>query len=185
MSCFSGISAAITNDCDNVPVGALEVVAYAFNRTDATFTVDGTDANKITEITMAGGKKLYKVTAIKKETNGGFDLATADNLPNLFAHKIVLQPYVKTAAGIKNLDQMNDICVVVELKGKKGEGSFVLLGAYSGLQLSSASGMFNDNNGIPTYEFSTREGEGEEFSRYIFHKTDYSVSKARLETLTA
>lgn len=184
MGCSAKVSQAIINTCTNAPSAGLELTAYIFDRLSATFTVDSTTPNLITAITLASPQKAYKVIAVKRETNAGFDLVTADNVPDLFTHMLSIQPYERTAAGIKALDEMDDFVAVIEIKAAKSEGKFVILGFNSGLHLNSASGRYNDNYGIPTYEFGTREGEGETYSRYIFWDTSYADTKSALEELT-
>lgn len=184
MGCLSGIAAAITNDCTSRPTAGTESIMYLMNRADLTATVDESNAVLLKELTLADSKLAYKVTAVNKENNAGFDGVVADNLPNLFTHYISVQPYSRDADTIKALDTMDDVVAVVELKGPKAEGKFIVLGFETGLHLSSASGRANDNNGLPTYEFQTRAGEEELYSRYILWNTDYNTTKEALEALT-
>jgi len=180
MGCAAKVSVAITNNCTDVPSAGMELVAYVFDRLSATFT--GTD-NLFTAIALSGGQKAWRVTAVKKEFDAGFDLVTADNIPSLFTNSLSLQPYSRTAAQIKYLDTVDDFCAVVELKGPKTEGKFVILGKDSGLHLKAASFKASGNYGIPTYEFATMDGETEVYSRRVFWITDYATTKAALETL--
>jgi len=182
MGCAAKVAKAITNSCTDVPSAGLELVAYIFDRLSATFTI-GASANLVSAIALAGAEVAYKVTAVKKENNAGFDMVTGDNIPDLFTHMFSIQPYERSAAVIKALDEMDDFVAVVEIKAPKTEGKFVILGFNSGLHKKSASGRYNDNYGIPTYEFGTREGEGEVYSRYIFWNSDYATSKGDLEAL--
>lgn len=182
MGCLSDITQVITNTCTNVPAAGLEIKGWILNRDDATFTPDGSNAALITAIAN-GTDVAYPITAVKKENNAGFDAQIADNLPNLFSHYVSVQPYERDSDAVKNLDEMDDVVIIVELKGPKTEGCFVILGLERGLHLSSGSARFNDNNGIPTYEFASREGEYEKYSRYIFWDTDYATTLAALVAL--
>jgi len=183
MACATKIAAAITNSCTNRPAGGTEVKMWAINRVDATFTMDGTTETKCTAITMAGVTVAYPITAVRKEANIGADGVIADNMPNAFKHYFSFQPYDRTGAGIKAMDDMTDIVIVAELKGKKTEGCFAIFGLETGLHPSGMSHRTNDNNGIPTYEFATRDGEEETHSRYVFWSTDYATSLAALVAL--
>lgn len=183
MACLSAITQVILNDCTNVPSAGLEPVAWIFNRAGVTWTVDGSNDVLITAGANEVGEQAWTATAVKKENNAGFDAVIADNLPDLFTHFVSLQPYERDSDAIKNIDEMDDIIVVVELKGPKDEGCFIMLGVEHGLHKITASARYNDNNGIPTYEFATREGEGEKYSRYIFWDTDYATTKADLVAL--
>lgn len=182
MGCSAVVAKAITNSCTDVPSAGLELTAYIFNRLDATFTI-GASPNLVSAIAMTALVSAYKLTAVKKENNAGFDMVTGDNIPTLFTHMLSLQPYERDAAAIKALDEMDDFVAVVEVKAPKTEGKFVILGFNSGLHLKTSSGRYNDNYGIPTYEFGTQEGEAEVYSRYVFWDSDYATTKAALEAL--
>ena len=183
MGCLSKAAAAITNACTDKPTGGMETVAYLMNRADLTATPDGTNPLLMTDLALASPEVAYKVTALKKENNAGFDAVIADNLPNVFKHLYSVQPYARDSDTILALDTMDDIVIVAELKGPRSEGKFVIFGLETGLHLSSASGRANDNNGIPTYEYASLDGEEESYSRYVFWDTDYATTKAALEAL--
>jgi len=177
---LSKITQAITNSCTNVPASGLEVKGWIVNRDEFTFTPDGSNAALITALVPLYFKTSFVVTAVKKEMNGGSDAVVADNLPDLYTHYVSIQPYARDSDAVKNIDEMDDVVIILELKGPKTEGCFIMLGLETGLHKSSASFRANDNNGISTYEFTTREGEGEKYSRYVFWDTDYATSLAAL-----
>ena len=183
MACTEKIAKVITNSCDTIPVAGFEKKGWIINREDMTATLDGTKEALITAIAMAGATVAYPITAIKKENNGGFDLVSADNSPDTFQHYFSFQPFERDAESIQNMDQMNDLVIVCELKGSKTEGCFVVYGLETGLYKSSASQRVNDNLGLPTYEMKSLEGQGERFSRYVFWDTDYATSLAALVAL--
>lgn len=182
MGCLSDITQVIANSCTNVPASGLEVKAWVINRADVVWTISATNVVLLTAAEM-GAALAYPITAVKKEMNAGFDGVFADNLPDLFTHNISFQPYNRKAADILALDSIDDLVVVLELKGPKTTGCFIVLGYETGLHLVSMSYRANDNNGIPTYEFATKEGQGEKYSRYIFWDTDYDTTLAALVTL--
>jgi len=183
MSCSTKLTKAITNDCDNKPSSGLEVKAWLLNRADASFTLDGTKKAMCTAITMAGVTVAYPVTAVKREMNAGSEAVISDNLPDCFKHSWSFQPYTRDSADIQALDNMTDVVAIVELKGHKTEGCFVILGLETGLHKTSMKWGANDNNGVPTYEFATRAGEEEMYSRYNFWHTNYATSLADLVAL--
>lgn len=183
MGCLSDISKVILNTCTNVPSAGLEVKAWAINRADVTWTINGGNVVLLTAAAMAGVTVAYPVTAVKKENNAGFDGAFADNLPDLFMHNVSIQPYGRKSSDVLALDSMDDLVIVVELKGPKTSGCFIVLGYETGLHLVSMSYRALDNNGIPTYEFATKEGQGEKYSRYVFWDTDYDTTLAALVAL--
>lgn len=187
MGCLEGITAGITNSCSKPPSRGLETEAYVFNRKDVSFTVDGSNPVLITAITNASTKQAYKITSYRQDIDAGFDLVLQDNLPEKYAHYFKVEPWDENSAQVKNLDNLEDIFVVVERKGNaskdSGDGAFQIYGLYMGLFKSSASQRANDNDGASVYEFTSREGEQETHSKYIFFDTDYETTKAALEAL--
>jgi len=173
MSCLTKIAAVITNTCTNVPAAGLKVKAWIFNRGDVTWGV-GASATLIVTGANALTKQAWVMTAVKHEMDAGSEAVIADNLPGLFKHSVTIQPYQRDEDSIKNIDNMDDIVVVLELEGGEKsadlytEGKFIILGYGSGLHKVSATWKALDNHGIPTYEFATRDGEEEKYSRYIF-----------------
>jgi len=84
---------------------------------------------------------------------------------------------------------MSDVVVVLELEGGEKvadlytEGKFIILGFENGLHKVAATWKALDNHSIPTYEFASREGEEEKYSRYVFWITSYAASAAALLAL--
>jgi hypothetical protein len=183
MSCTTKLTKAITNDCDNKPSSGLEVKAWAINRADASFTMDGTKKALCTAITMAGVTVAYPITAIKREMNVGSTGVIADNMPDSFKHSFSFQPYSRLPEDIQAFDNMTDIVIIAELKGHKTQGCFVIFGLETGLHKSSFTWKSSDNNGVPTYEFATRDGEEETYSRYVYGSGTYATDLAALVAL--
>jgi len=173
MGCLTKIAAVITNTCTSVPAKGLCVKGWIFNRADITWTVGGV-VTLITAGANAATKQAWSITAVKHEMNAGADAVVADNLPGLFTHNVTIQPYERDEDAIKNIDDMSDVVIVLELEGGEKvadlytEGKFIILGYEHGLHKVSATWKALDNHGIPTYEFATLEGEEEKYSRYIF-----------------
>lgn len=183
MADLTDITQVIANTCSIVPSRGLEVKAWAINRADVTWTIDGANVVLLTGATMAGATVAYPVTAVKMEHNAGWEGVFADNLPDLFMHNYSFQPYEREATDILAMDSMDDIVLVVELKGPKTTGCFIVLGYETGLHLVSMTWKAMDNNGIPTYEFATKEGQGEKYSRYVFWSATYDGTVTALEAL--
>ena len=183
MSCLLGITQDITNLCTNVPAAGLEVKGWIINRADGVWTIDGGNVVLVTAATMDGATVAYPVTAVKKEANAGFEAVIDDGMPDLFTHDYSFQPFARDAASILAMDSIDDIVLVVELKGPKTTGVFQIFGFENGLHLVTMAYRAKDNNGKPTYEFATREGEGEKYSRRVFWDTDYDTTLAALVAL--
>lgn len=174
MSCLTKIAAAITNVCTSVPAKGLCVKGWIFNRANITWT-GGSGTPLVTAGANAAAKQAYVLTAVKHEMNAGADAMVADNLPGLFIHSVTIQPYERDEDAIKNIDNMSDVVIVLELEGGEKdsgdlytEGKFIILGFENGLHKVAATWKALDNHNIPTYEFASREGEEEKYSRYVF-----------------
>lgn len=188
MGCLDGITANVVNDCTKQPTAGLEQVAYAINRGDiSAYTQDVSNPNLITDITLEAGKVAHKITSFRNDIDSGYDLVASETLPDKYAHYFKMMPWDENSAQVNNLDNLEDLVIVVERKGRKthdgGDGAFKILGLDNGLYKSSASKRANDNNGIPTYEFTSRAGEEENQSERVFYVTDYVTTKAALEAL--
>jgi len=189
MGCLKGITATITNSCTSQPKMGLVSKAWILNRSDIeSFTADSTTPQKITAITMkAGGKQAWAVTAYRQDIDAGFDLVTSETLPEAYKHYFKLEPWDENSAQIANLDNMEDIVAIVERVGNNtkssGDGAFQIYGLKNGLFKSSASGRANTNNGVPTYEFTSRDGQEEDHSKYIFFDSAYDTTLQALVSL--
>lgn len=179
MICETEIFKNIDN-CDITPRSGFEDEAWIMNHSDAVFTF-GAYYNLITLITLGSGFS-YTVNTVKKEMNGGFDMGITD-LGDSFFHRYEISPFQRDAESIKNMDDMNAILVIAELKGSKTEGCFVAYGVEVGLYKSGAGQDVNGNNGLATYEFTTPPDLGERYSRFIIWDTDYETTKAMIEGL--
>lgn len=187
MGCLDGIIAAITNDCAKQPSRGLVSRVMIGNRADISYTVSGTNPNLITSIVNASTKQFYLLTAYRLDIDAGTDLVVADNLPESYKHYFKIEPWDQNSDQLENLDNLEDIVVGVERNGASGfdagDGAFQIYGLTQGLFKSSVSGRANDNNGTPTYEFTSREGQTEPQSKYVFFDTDYATTKDAFEAL--
>ncbi len=114
-------------------------------------------------------------------------MVISENLPEKYAHYFKVEPWDENSDQVNNLDGLNKLAVIVEREGNEGkdsgDGAFQIYGLYRGLYKSSAAGRANDNDGVPVYEFISREGQQEEHSKYIFFDTDYATTLAAIVAL--
>lgn len=185
--CLEEIAQGITNDCAKQPVRGLVKTAWVGLVGDFAVTPDVTNTALITALANASTKQFYKIEAFRQDIDAGFDLVISENLPEKYAHYFKVEPWDENADQVINLDNMNNICVIVEREGgadkDSGDGAFQIYGLYRGLYKSSATQRANDNDGVPIYEFASREGQQEQHSKYIFFDTDYATTKAAVEAL--
>ena len=176
MGCLR-VAANITNQCSNRPIGGIENVAYILNRDEFTATVSD---NLVTNLVMDSGKVAFKIETIKKSKSAGHDLVTADNFDVLFNHYFALQPWNKSADNIRQMDEMDDIVAIIELKGNKTEGKFIMLGLETGMHLTSATMRTDNERAIPSYEFRSL---GETYSKHVLWKNSYSETLSIVQGL--
>jgi hypothetical protein len=187
MGCQGCIAKTIVSDCTTSKIGALEVIAWVFNRRDIniTFSSVSDKENQITTISNASTKKGYTFTGVKKLLNAGHDIVVADDRPNKYTHHFMCQIFETLTEDIRNGDDLDDLVVFVEQKDKNtgGDGTFIGYGCKNGLYKLSDTQRANDVNGARVIELASLAGQEEPYSRYIFLATDYATTKALLTTL--
>jgi len=187
MSCTGGMTKDITSTCANAKGGGLEVVAYIGKRTDLEFTWSATanKENTITALENAPTKKCVKLTGIKKLLNAGHTLVSAENRPDKFAQYFAFEGFEGLAEDITNLDLMDDLVAIVELKDKTstGEGVFRVYGAKMGLYKSEDTQDMNTANGARIIRLASMAGQEEPYSAYVLFVTSYAASKVIFDAL--
>lgn len=182
--CVKEILKNITSDCTTIGSGGNEVKGWLINRRDITaFTQDVTNPSKITAFTIAsGGKRLWTFTGEKKMLNSGHDAVVSDTRPKKFAHYIGFETFEFDAESTENVDGLEDVVMIIESKDKTadGDGVFRIYGLTNGLFVSSDTQRANDAEGARVIEFNSLEGQGEPYSHWTYHVTDYAGTLADL-----
>lgn len=188
--CIDGIIKNIISNCTTDKGGGLEVKAWIFNRTDLSVTFDpankrGQTSNKILGLSLPTGKQGFSVVGVKSLLNAGHDIVVAEDRPNKFTHFFAFQQFEVLSEDIFNVDNFEDLVVFVEARDKNdtGEGVIVGYGVRHGLFTSTDTQRFNDINGARNLELTSRAGQEEEHSRYVYINTDYATTIAELDSL--
>jgi hypothetical protein len=184
-NCLDGIKANVLNNCENSPIGGLEINAWVFNRADLTATVDGTNKNLVTALSVASTKQGYKIQGFKKNLNAGHDIVVSETNVDKYTHYFNFQAWLLDATAVNNLDGLSDLVVVVERLNKMtaGDGAFKIYGLDTGLYKSSDTERANDGDGNRIIEMTSQAGEEPTVSSHIFFDTDYATTKAALDGL--
>ena len=98
----------------------------------------------------------------------------------VYKHNFSLQAFPLTSAEKENLDVADNIIVIVEANGEKGEGLFLAYGVTNGLWKTTQTKSSADNNALTTYEFASRDQMEERYSEYVVLMTDYDGTKTAL-----
>jgi len=185
MGCTDGIIKGMISNCTTTPAGGAEVKAWMVNRSEITFTYDGTTPNKITAAVMATGKQAWPILGVKDLHNGGFDGVMSNNRPDRYTHMFATEGFEIDAESLLNMDNANDVVVIVERKNKgvDGGGAFIVLGAKNGLYKSADSSKLLDADGARPMEWTSMETAPEPYSFYVFDAGSYADTLAAIEAL--
>ena len=176
MSCNTKITADIL-ECAKLPTKGLKSKAWIFNADEVTFTMT---KNKITAITMASGKTSFTAEGAKDFISAGYEAVVAENKLTVYKHNFSIQAFPLTAVEKENLDVADNIIVIVETNGEKGEGVFLAYGVTNGLWKTTQTKSSADNNALTTYEFASRDQMEERYSEYVVMMADYDATKTAL-----
>ena len=176
MSCNTKITADIL-ECAKLPTKGLKGKAWIFNAGEVNFTIA---KNKITAIAMASGKTSFTAEGAKDFITAGHEAVVAENKLTVYKHNFSVQAFPLTAVEKENLDVADNIIVIVEANGEKGEGVFLAYGVTNGLWKTTQTKSSADNNALTTYEFSSRDQMEERYSEYVVYLPDYDGTKTTL-----
>lgn len=176
MNCITKITADILT-CAQLPTKGLKSKAWIFNADEVTFTMT---KNNITAITMASGKTSFTAEGAKDFITAGHEAVVAENKLTVYKHNFSIQAFPLTADEKENLDVADNIIVIVEANGEKGEGVFLAYGITNGLWKATQTKSSADNNALTTYEFASRDQMEERYSEYVVFMTDYDSTKTAL-----
>jgi hypothetical protein len=176
MSCTTKITADIM-ECSKLPTKGLKTKAWIFNAGEVTFTKT---ANKATAMTVASGKSSFTIEGAKDFIKAGHEAVVAENTMTKYKHTFSAELFPLTSAEKANIDIADNIVVVVEVNGEKGEGSFLVYGETNGLWKATQTQNSNDNNALTTVEFASREQMEERYSSVVLLITDYDATKTAL-----
>lgn len=192
MSCENRILKNITSTCDNAVVAGIEQKLWLFNRTDiASITYDSEQTNKVTGITLKTGATAYSATGLKRNMGVSFSRNVNAEGLDTFTDTVSITGFEFDSASALNFDNMSDIVVVADRKGKKqGDGSLIILGLENGLYCSSDQYNAWENGGTRQLEFSSMDDAGESQSYYVYAVQtgspavdDYEASVAALDAM--
>ena len=143
MSCGTGIAAAIANGCDKALTGGVEVTGWILNRIDiASITYNATTPLQVDTFSLVATKKIYlfSATGIKKPFGAKSALVKNEATPDKYNQTVSFTDFSLKAADITATENIKDVIVIFEVVDKQtgGDGTFVILGLGTGLELSKA-----------------------------------------------
>ena len=129
---------------------------------------------------MASGKTSFTAEGAKDFITSGHEAVVAEKKLTVYKHNFSIQAFPLTAIEKENLDMIDNIIVIVEANGEKGEGVFLAYGVTNGLWKATQTKSSADNNALTTFEFSSRDQMEERYSEYVVFMTDYDATKTAL-----
>lgn len=184
--CGKDISKNVVSNCSTQQNAGIEQIVYVMNRADVVPVFDQTQPNKMTGLSLVSGAKCYKLIGQKQNLVCGFDRVVSETRGDMFIHYLSFQAYEFDSESAFNLNDMDDLCIVVERKAKDVlDGTFMCYGFGTGLSYTSDTYRSNSEDGVRMLEMQTQASQPEKEPYYTLVKTDYSTTKSLLEGLCA
>lgn len=188
LNCEDKLAADIQKDCDNTPVGGIEVNAVIINFDDidkASSTID-TDDMTITNLATASGTSGFFIEGIKQVNGASSELVIKETSFDKFKHTftgVVLNPSAANKKSMSNMTKGGRYVIVLEKKWK-GTGqvdAFEVLGFESGLYVSEMNWNSNEDDGVIKFTLSSADGYEEAEMQRNLKETDYATTKTAFD----
>jgi len=186
IDCTGELTGDILFDCLNAPVGGIEQNVVLINKNDidvVNTTTDATNNIKLTNLQLKPGKTGYKLTGVKQSNGKSWELVPKENAPNKFKHTfkgVIFNPSAENKQQADYLAQGGSYIAVIEQKwkGANNADAFEVLGAVSGMELSTMTNNSAENDNMIVFELSSADG----FEEPTMPKTLLDVSYTATKT---
>lgn len=186
MTCIRKLAAALNgDDCASAPVGGMLDNITLINKADydlATVTYKTTDNMVIEALVKAVGKDAYTFSFVPETTNA---TATRAGI-NMYDHSIVGNINASSNAIRKALMDMDGgrYVAIVENMNPVAEMKFQVYGVDSGLTMTALTVDTNANSGVVALTLASSANSKERTIAKSLFKTDLTVTRAIITTLT-
>ena len=185
MACDGLLSADILFDCDNPPIGGIEVNVVLVNTADidyANCTIDPTNKIKMTNFQLLAGKTGFYIQGVKQVQKANSELVVKETGVNKHKHTftgIALNPSADNKLQLQNMSENGSICAIVETKwkGVDQEDAFQVLGFYSGLLMATMAWGTAENDGSILFTLVSLANYEEPTLPLTLLMTDYATTK--------
>ncbi|MFL9845456.1 hypothetical protein [Flavobacterium rhizosphaerae] len=189
--CTGHLTADITFDCANAPVGGIEQNVILINKDDidvTTITTDATNDMVITNVSLKSGKTGYKLTGVKQSNGKAWELVKKENAPDKFKHTfsgVIFNPSAENKLQAANLAKGAKYVAVIEQvwKGTESKDAFEVLGLSSGLELSTMTNSSKENDNMIMFELASADGFEETTMPKTYLDGDYAATKTTFDAL--
>lgn len=185
LNCEELLTADIQKDCDNKPVGGVEVDIVIINFADvdkATSTFDGSNDLLLTNLSTFSGKTGYSIEGIKQTQGASFELVKKEDGFDGFKHKfegVILAPSVENKKRLSEISSGGRFVVVVEKKwkGDSQEDAFEVLGFDVGMEIETVVWNTKEADGIIKFSLSSVDTFEEPKMTLNNLETDFATTK--------
>jgi len=185
LNCEDKLAADVQKDCDNKPVGGIEVnvVLINFDDVDKTAsTLDGSNDLIITNLATASGTAGFFVEGVKQAQGTSYELVLKENSFDAYKHLfsgVILNPSAANKKSMSNIASGGRYVVVVEKiwKGASQEDAFEVLGWDRGLVISTLVQNSKEDDGIIKFELASPDGFEEPEITRVNLETNYATTK--------
>lgn len=185
LNCEELLTADIQKDCDNKPVGGVEVDIVIINFADvdkATSTFDGSNDLLLTNLSTFSGKTGYSIEGIKQTQGASFELVKKEDGFDGFKHKfegVILAPSVENKKRLSEISSGGRFIVVVEKKwkGDSQEDAFEVLGFDVGMEIETVVWNTKEADGIIKFSLSSVDAFEEPKMTLNNLETDFATTK--------
>jgi hypothetical protein len=182
IDCTGHLTADITFNCANAPVGGIEQNVVLINKDDVDLTATTVSADnrlQVTQIQLKPGKTGYKLTGVKQSNGKAWELVKKENAPDKFKHTfsgVVFNPSLANKIQADNLSKGGKYLAVIEQvwKGSGNADAFEVLGYNSGLELVTMTNSSKENDNMIMFELASADG----FEETTMPKTYYFADAA-------
>ena len=183
MSICNTISIGASYDCENPIQAGLQPQIIIMNKDDIlSYTILN---NKITDITLKGGKQAYLFEGIRSSINAEFERVDT-GLSNGYSHNVAFQVFDITSTQKLNLEVLAIVKTVVIVFNKNvlgnEDGYFEVFGIGAGLEGETLTRINRDQetNGSFSVSLKTSDSVIESKVPYNFFDTDYDTTLAKI-----
>lgn len=191
MSCINKITANISYDCSsaNRAKAGLETKAVLINVADLDRTAITESGATVTNLSLASGSTGYAISWIKQLGSTGAEVVLNDSGVDSFAHSFACRVFGQSAEDAERVKELleGEFIVVVEtkFKGTASADAYKIFGLENGLKMAEGSFTSLENDGSFIFTIKSQEGFGESYPYKIYLETDYSTTKAKVDSLFA
>lgn len=189
LNCEEKLSADIIKDCDNKPIGGLEVSAVLINFDDidkAASTLDATNDLLITNLATVSTTSGFTLEGIKQTNGASFEFVVKEDTFDAYKHifsGVILTPSASNKKSMAEVASGGRYVVVVEKKFKGADqgDAFEVLGWDTGMLISELVWNSKESDGVIKFTLSSLDAyEEPEMTRNLL-ETDYATTKTAFD----